>query len=928
VLFAIVVFQLCICSSAISAENPTVVRLLDEGGRALVAGDIDAAYKYFNNILVLDPNHAEAHFRLGQVYISKGDFDKAEVVLLKATELDPFNARYSVNLGSFYERIGARDKALNEYQRIVDSGTRDKGVKEAEKRLSLATGQALAKKGEMNAALLVFNGLMLDYPEDPVVLANIGATYVFLNRTEEAENAFRRLISINPQHIVGHMNLANIYERVGRAEDAMRHFQIIIDLNLDPRMTKEARIRYGIINGRELLRRRDWANAVAVFQDVVNLDPKRTEAFFNIALANLSLGNIGMAEKGFQAVLKVTPDDFSARLNLGSLYADNKRIDEAKVQFQYVIDRDKGRYAQDASTRMNKIHTIVADKALSEGKVEESLREYQKALDFYSGNVKASFNRGLIFIKARKFQEARTEFEMVVRHDPQNTRGRINLANVYEQLGELSKAAEQYEIIMQLNADSREGKLASAKWRITKARGLWSERKLSAAEKIFEEIVEDQPNNTEALFYLGTIQSSKGKVEEAAGAFQRILDVRPGNQRVRVLLAKVYELLGLDQLAATEYQFVLFNGAPPEVLNEATLRLSSVENRLSGFSNTFNYSFAYDNNANMDDNNPLDEFRSDMALNVIYSQTLLNDLSYSLSVSPTYSSLHVSETDYLNLNTFANLTKGTPNNNLTFRFGRQDQQSVVVEQDVSRSTTLQLANNRTLYLPALFGLAPPGFEGEKISTGFALNASIRNIESFARTKLFSYTGSLGVTFNQALARGIRAGLSYQLVINYIPESKHVVLLQENTTLQPDPLTGLDVPVRGSGDVIFYDSNDYVYNGHSFSLNLGRVLAPGVNGTLSATAMYIGYLYDDSAAVARGEPAKRNNLNLTFNVSISYNFFKDISFYLSGSAQQNLSTMGTSGVSTQTTTDAVSSFQSASLGNVRRLSLNSGFRMQF
>lgn len=926
-ILCIFALQIGFVAPVISEENPTIQRLLDEGTAAIQSGEIDAAFRAFNNILVLQPDHPEAYFRLGQVYINKGDFNKAEEVLLKTTELDPLNARYSINLGNFYEQTNRRPKALDEYQRIVDSGTRDTRVKEAEKRLSLATGQALAKKGEMNAALLIFNGLLLDYPDDPIILANIGATYVFLDRTQEAENTFRRLVKLDPKHTIGHMNLANIFERTGRPEDAMRHLQKIIDLNVDATMTKEARIRYGIINGREYLRRRDWPNAVKVFQEVINLDPKRTEAFFNIALANLSLGNTEIAEKGFLSVIKVTPDDFSARLNLGSLYADIGKMEKAKEQFQYVIDRDKGRYAKDASARMNKIHTIIADKALAEGKVEESLREYQKALDFFSGNVKASFNRGLIFIKARKYKEARAEFEMVVQHDPQNARGRINLANIYEQLGDLTKAAEQYEIVMQLDKNSREGKLASAKWKITKARGLWAEKKLTAAERVFEEIIEEQPNNAEALFYLGTIQSSKGKLEEAAGAFQRILDIRPGNQRVRVLLAKIYEQLGLDQLAANEYQFVIFNGASPGVLNDATLRLSSVENRLSGFSNTLNYSFLYDNNANMNNDDPSTEFRSDMVLNVIYSQSLLNDLSYKIIVSPTYSSFHVSESDYLNSTIFANLTKGSPNNNFSLQFGRQDQKSVVVEQDVSRSTTLMFSNTRTLYLPAFMGLTPQGFEGENISTGFSLNGSVRNIESFARARLFSYTGSLGISFNQALARGVRASIGYQLIVNWIPSDKHTRLIEENTAIERDPLTGLDIPVRGTGDLVLYDSRDYVYNGHSLSLTLARVLAPGVNGTITSTAMYIGYLNDDSGSVALDDPQKRQNLNLTMDVRISYNFFKDISFYVSAMAQQNLSSLKT-GFSGQTTSDAISSFQSTSLGNVRRFNLSSGFRMQF
>ncbi|MDH5546326.1 MAG: tetratricopeptide repeat protein [Gammaproteobacteria bacterium] len=918
----LVMMSVLVSLPVFAEDDETVKRLLEEGAAAMNLKDFDSALQIYNKILVLNPNHPETYFRLGQLSIFKKDAEGAQKNLLRATQLDPLSSHYSLNLGAFLERIGKRNEALEEYQRLVDTGSRDSGVKEAEKRLSLATGQALAKKGEMSAALLVFNGLQLDYPEDPIILANIGATYVFLNRIEEAETTFKKLVSIEPRHIIGHMNLGNIYERSNRPDDAMRHFKIIIDINADPNITLEAKIRYGIINGREYLRRQDWSNAVKIFQEVVNLDPKRTEAFFNIALANLNLGNVLQAEKGFNAVLKVTPDDFSARLNLGNLYLDIKRFSEAKEQFQYIIDRDKGRYAQEASVRMNFIHTSVADEALQAGKVEESLREYKKALDYYSGNVRASFNRGLIYIKQSKYEEARIEFESVIRHDPQNLRGRANLANVYEQLGDLSKAAEQYEIIIQIDKDSEEGKIASSKWRITKARGLWAEKKLSAAQKVFAEIVADQPNNIEALFYLGTIQQSKGLLEESAGAFHRILQARPGNQRVRLLLAKLYEQLGLDQLAASEYQQIIFNGAEAEVVNEATVRLSLVEGRLSGFSNNYSYVFLADSNANMNDASSFPEVRSDMSLNVLYSQSLLDDLSYKLIWQPSFSQLHIAQVSYLNNNYLVNIVKGTPRANFTIQYGQQNQASLETEGDLSNSWNLQFTDVRTLFLPAAFKLAPEGYEGENISTGLSISGSLRNIQTYAESKYFAYSGNVGFNLNQALAKGFGASVGYQLIVNWIPPDRHNKVIQENVSVRRDPLTGLDVPVVGAGQLVTFDSKDYVYNGHSVSVGLNRMLSPGVNGMLMANAQYIGYLNPDSASK---EGKRRNNLNLTLNATINYNFFKDMSFYISAMFQKNLSSLPTG---LQTTSEAVATFQSTSLGDVTRLNLSGGFNMNF
>lgn len=914
-------------SSVVYAEDATVSRLLEEGATFLLKKDSDAALNSFSQILILEPDHPEAHYRLSQVFMLKKDINKAIEYLERATRLDPVNVRYSLNLGTIYEQTGNTEKALQEYQRLVDTGTLDKRVKEAEKRLSLSSGQNLARKGEYNAALLVFNGLLLDYPDDPQVLANIGATYVFLNRAQEAETTFTKLLAVDSNNVIAHINLANIFERTNRPELALGHLKTLIDMNPTPDVTKTARVRYGIIFGRELLRRKDWAGATKAYQEVINIDPTRTEAFFNIALANMNLGNYEQAEKGFLSVLKVAPDDFSARLNLGGLYYDRNQVEKSMEQFQYVIDKDtSGKYKQQAAARMNLIHTLAADKALQEGQVEESLREYQKALDYYSGNVKASFNRGLILIRQRDFEGARVEFESVVRFDPKNLRARLNLANIYEQVRQMTKAAEQYEIIMQIDIKSPEAQQASAKWRITKARGLWADQKLGEAERMFEEVLVEQPDNLEALGFLGIIQQSRGKIEEAAGAFQRVLSLRPNNQRVRLMLGKIYEQLGLDSLAANEFQSILFNGADENVMAEAKARLAAVEDRTNGFSNTVNYSASFDSNIALNAELPTTEWNTSLALSVIYGHKLLDDLTYRIIWSPTHTIYHKSQIDYLSSNVSGNIIKGRPDLNWTIDFGRQDQQSVVTNSVVSRSTSLGVTQAKKLQMPAVLDLAPIGFEGETIPTQLSISTNYRGITSQGSGS-DSASGGLGFNMSQGLLGGVSASAGYQFSVFRNLEN----ILQKDSTPRTvrDSVTGLET--NATSGVIVYNSRDYEYNSHSLNLSLSKILAPGVRGVISTSGSYTGYVNIDSGSAVRGEDKRRGTVTGNLSASLAYSFFKDMNYFVRASYARSLSNMqgGVSvGSQAEDVQDAVASFQSESLGGYTRWSINTGMLMNF
>ena len=910
------------------ADTPTIKKLVDDGIELLLKKKSSAALLKFEKVLLLSPDHPEAYFRIGQTHIQNKKLELGISFIKKSIRQKPRDVRYSLYLSNIYERLGKVKEAQEEYQRIIDTGTRDPRIKEVEKLLALASGRSLAQKGELNAALLIFNGLTLEYPDDSQVLYNIGNAYMLLNRTEEAERTFTTLYLKNPKNATVNMSLATIYDRVRQPKRAMKHLKNIMDLGNKDTLTKAATVQYHIIDGREKLAIKDWEGALKSLQIVVNLDPKRTEAFFNISMANLQLGNTLMAERGFLSVLKVNPNDFSARLNLGQMYFDSGKTKEAKEQFQYIIDNDPtGRWGKQAKIRMNVLHTMVADKALKSGDVAESLVEYEKALDYFSANVKASFNRGMIFIRQKKFGEARVEFESVIRHSPKNLRGRINLANVYEQLNMLSKAAEQYEMIMQIDKNSREGQFAAGKWKITKARGLWADKRLAEAEKIFAELTVEQPNNFQAFAFLGILQASKGKLREAAISYHKVLDLRPTNYAVKILLGKVYEQLGMDSLAANEYRGIIFAGGTIPQVPEAEARLAAVESRLSGFSNSLSYQFVYDNNLNLNDQNPTEEIRSDLALSFIYALKTRDDLSFRINWSPTYSAYHLNQTDYFRSVLQSSVIYGTPDKNWNSSITRQDQDSLVNDERLSEATSFSMGRGMKVFAKPLLNLTPVGFDGEKIATSINMNSSLRYIKTSSATPIESLTASLALSMSQALRWGVTANLSYALTLHRNLNKKIVATPTGAIQVEVDDVTGLETEVVS--ELITYNPWDYEFNSHSGNINLSKVLAPGLFGSILFSGVLSGYSNVDSGAINRDENAKRINFTANISPSLSFSFFKDLRFVVKATLQKNISSLPV-GISAKRLDDeeVIASFQSTSLGKYTRYSVEGGFVMNF
>ncbi len=926
-------FIFSLVSSYALADTPTIKRLIDESVVALQKKDAKTAIEKLDQILLLSPDHPEASFRKGQALILNRQARKGLEFVVKSTQLAPENVRYSLYLSRIYIKQRKADKAIAEYQRIINTGTRDPRIAEVEMLLSLETGRSLAKKNELDAALLIFKGLLLDHPDNPQVLFNIGNAYLQLNRIEEAEKIFIKLHTTDKKNKTINMRLARIYEKTGRPSLAMKHLKLIMDLNLNDSISRTATIQYYLVKGRQALNNRQWEEALTAFQNVVSIDPKKTEALFNMAMANIQLGNTLMAERGFLSVIKLTPEDYSARLNLGIMYFDIGKTEEAQAQFKYIIKHDKTkRYVVEAKKRLNLLHSLLADKALKNGDIEEGLVEYEKALNYFSANIKASFTRGNIFIKQKKYTEARKEFESVIKFDPDNVQARANLGRIYEKLALFTKAAEQYEIVMRKDSTSKAGKYAASKWKITKGRGLWEQKRLAESEKVFQEVTLEQPNNYQAFAFLGILQSSRGKLREAAISYQRVLDLRPTNYAIRMLLGKVYEQLGLDSLAANEYRSIIFAGGSVPQVPEAELRLANVEARLSGFSNTLNYSFGYDSNLNLNDLAPIQEARSNLALSFNYAMKTRDDLSFTLSWSPTYSIYHFNQTDYLISVLQSYVRFGIPDDNWNLSFSQQDQDSLLTSTSLSRATSMNAGKSKKIFIPAAFSLAPAGFEGENIASTLRLDAGVRRISANIGNPLQSVMATFSGSLSQQLRWGISLSGGYTLGI--YRNLQYVETYGGRSQTVIDAVTGLETIVADR--TLVYSSDDYEYNSHAGNLSLSKTLAPGVIGRLRSVATFTGYSNIDSGSIANNIETKRKNLSLSLSPSITYMFFKDIRFVLSGTMQKNISNLpvGLSIGQVEDTNPAeeslrtIASFQSYSLGSYTRFTIDASFIMNF
>jgi len=146
---------------------------------------------------------------------------------------------------------------------------------------------------------------------------------------------------------------------------------------------------------------------------------------------------------------------------------------------------------------------------------EESLR---KTIRLAPTFAKPHEDLGLVLIRLKRPAEAANVLRTAVRLDPELELAWFNLGKALAMLGFGKEADEAYEKSFSLNPERK--KLAYAAEH-------QKEGRLDEAEKLYREVIRDNPDNVDALRMLGRVALSAGRSADAERLFRRALKLAP-----------------------------------------------------------------------------------------------------------------------------------------------------------------------------------------------------------------------------------------------------------------------------------------------------------------------------------------------------------------------------------------------------------------
>ena len=149
-------------------------------------------------------------------------------------------------------------------------------------------------------------------------------------RLTDAENAYRQVLSIAPNHPETLLNLGIVCEQLGKFDEAAVNFQKVVDLN-----PNHPEARYNL--GNALVALGKVEEAIPCYQKAVSLKPDYIKAHFNLANVHMNLGHFEEAATGFRTTVNLAPTVADGYFNLGFVLSETGQMKEAREAFRRVI---------------------------------------------------------------------------------------------------------------------------------------------------------------------------------------------------------------------------------------------------------------------------------------------------------------------------------------------------------------------------------------------------------------------------------------------------------------------------------------------------------------------------------------------------------------------------------------------------------------
>ncbi len=258
-----------------------------------------------------------------------------------------------------------------------------------------------------------------------------------------SEDTLKSAVRSYPNDLDLKLELALVYSRKGNAESSLAlltEIRVLLDEITYPDKVFLFKYRYCL--GLAYLDNKDVPKGQDIMSQLVGIDSTFAPAYVALALSYLNSGKISTADFVAKRGLERSGENLALLNLIGTIARTNGKLDEALEW-----------YAKAININSKFIPALVNRAAIGieKGDAESAEKDLQIALKLDSEQVDALNLQGVLWIQKKNYERARNVLTRVIEIDPNNVDARFNLALTLESsAGENAELKRLYQEILQL----------------------------------------------------------------------------------------------------------------------------------------------------------------------------------------------------------------------------------------------------------------------------------------------------------------------------------------------------------------------------------------------------------------------------------------------------------------------------------------------
>ena len=514
-----------------------------------------------DKVIELAPGREDARLNRGRLYVAGRQFDKAEADANWLLSKNPNNAEAYQVLGAAYLGELKPEEALKAFSRVAELLPND-----VNSYLSLALVNGALKR-EKDVEENLQKAVAVD-PKSAKARIELANLYRMQNKLPEAQETLQAGIQNNPTAPALYTALANLLAEEGKRSDAEGVLE-----KLRAQMPKSADAAMAI--GDYYLRTNATDKALTEYQRAISESPNNVEILKRTEDAYLSANRIPEATKLDSQLIREVPNDPLVNVLHGRLLLVQGKKQEAISTLENAVN---------GAPALLMGHYYLALAYWQNDQLGEANRELLEALKISPGAGLVLRSLVQLNLAQNHFPEAQVYAMELVRRNPNDVNGRLELGGIYLHEGNLALAEEQLtaanrvapnEAKIHLNlgllratqkqweqADKEfetANRLAPGELQIVSAYAdyLVSRNQQQKGVSLVQGFVAKYPNEAQAHVLLATLEFDAENMGASQADLERAIQIDPKNVVAHVRLGGIYQAQHQTEAALAQYKAAL-----------------------------------------------------------------------------------------------------------------------------------------------------------------------------------------------------------------------------------------------------------------------------------------------------------------------------------------------------------------------------------